>query len=195
MAVDRFAPKLYTTLGVFLPLIAVNCVILGGALFMQERDYTFGESVVFGFGSGIGWLLHSEIVAPYLQRYGSDALKRKYLPKMAAGEMIGAIAMSEPGAGSDLQAVIDHIESYDRLLTDILGAHLAQISVQQNADMRKISAWVALAAVPTMIAGVYGMNFRYMPELEWRFGYFGVLALMAVVCGGLFRAFKRSGWL
>jgi Na+-transporting NADH:ubiquinone oxidoreductase subunit E len=57
MAVDRFAPKLYTTLGVFLPLIAVNCVILGGALFMQERDYTFGESVVFGFGSGIGWLL------------------------------------------------------------------------------------------------------------------------------------------
>jgi len=94
-----------------------------------------------------------------------------------------------------LQAVIDHIESYDRLLTDILGAHLAQISVQQNADMRKISAWVALAAVPTMIAGVYGMNFRYMPELEWRFGYFAVLALMAVVCGGLFRAFKRSGWL
>jgi Na+-transporting NADH:ubiquinone oxidoreductase subunit E len=57
MAVDRYAPKLYTTLGVFLPLIAVNCVILGGALFMQERDYTFGESVVFGFGSGIGWLL------------------------------------------------------------------------------------------------------------------------------------------
>ena len=57
MAVDRYAPKLYTTLGVFLPLIAVNCVILGGALFMQERDYTFGESVVFGLGSGIGWLL------------------------------------------------------------------------------------------------------------------------------------------
>ena len=57
MAVDRYAPKLYTTLGVFLPLIAVNCVILAGALFMQERDYTFGESVVFGFGSGLGWML------------------------------------------------------------------------------------------------------------------------------------------
>ena len=57
MAVDRFAPRLYTTLGVFLPLIAVNCVILGGALFMQERDYTFAESVVFGFGSGAGWML------------------------------------------------------------------------------------------------------------------------------------------
>jgi Na+-transporting NADH:ubiquinone oxidoreductase subunit E len=57
MAVDRFAPRLYTTLGVFLPLIAVNCVILGGALFMQERDYDFGDSVVFGIGSGLGFAL------------------------------------------------------------------------------------------------------------------------------------------
>ena len=57
MTVDRFAPKLYSTLGVFLPLIAVNCVILGGSLFMQERDYTFGESVVFGAGSGLGFCL------------------------------------------------------------------------------------------------------------------------------------------
>jgi len=57
MAVDRFAPTLYTTLGVFLPLIAVNCVILAGSLFMQERDYTFAESVVFGAGSGLGWAI------------------------------------------------------------------------------------------------------------------------------------------
>jgi len=57
MAVDRFAPGLYATLGVFLPLIAVNCVILAGSLFMQERDYNFGDSVVFGLGSGLGWAL------------------------------------------------------------------------------------------------------------------------------------------
>jgi Na+-transporting NADH:ubiquinone oxidoreductase subunit E len=57
MTVDRFAPGLYTTLGVFLPLIAVNCVILGGSLFMQERDYTFADSVVFGVGSGLGFAL------------------------------------------------------------------------------------------------------------------------------------------
>ena len=57
MAVDRFAPTLYNTLGVFLPLIAVNCVILGGALFMQEREYGFGESVVFAFGSGLGFAI------------------------------------------------------------------------------------------------------------------------------------------
>lgn len=57
MVIDRFAPALYSALGVFLPLIAVNCAILGGSLFMAERDYTLGESVVFGLGSGIGWLL------------------------------------------------------------------------------------------------------------------------------------------
>ncbi len=103
-----------------------------------------------------------------------------------------------------LQAVIDHVESYDRLLTDVLNAHLAQITVQQNTDMRRISAWVAIAAVPTMIAGIYGMNFRFMPELtasvhlgsgEFRYGYFVVLAVMALICAGLYRAFKRSGWL
>lgn len=57
MVIDRFSPKLYTALGIFLPLIAVNCSILGASLFMAEREYTFGESVVFGLGSGIGWAL------------------------------------------------------------------------------------------------------------------------------------------
>jgi magnesium transporter len=94
-----------------------------------------------------------------------------------------------------LLRVIDHVESYDRLLTDILNAHLAQISVQQNSDMRKISAWVAIAAVPTMIAGIYGMNFDNMPELRWHYGYFIVVGIMALACMGLYRAFRKSGWL
>jgi magnesium transporter len=97
--------------------------------------------------------------------------------------------------GDHLLRSVDHIESYDRLLSDILSAHLAQVSVRQNDDMRKISAWVAIAAVPTMIAGIYGMNFQHMPELEWDWGYPGALILMLVVCTTLFRAFKRSGWL
>jgi len=91
--------------------------------------------------------------------------------------------------------VIDHVESYDRLLTDVLHAHLAQISVQQNNDMRKISAWVAMAAVPTMVAGIYGMNFDNMPELHYQWGYFLVLGSMAVVVFGLYRGFRKSGWL
>jgi magnesium transporter len=97
--------------------------------------------------------------------------------------------------GDHLLRSVDHIESYDRLLSDILSAHLAQVSVRQNDDMRKISAWVAIAAVPTMIAGIYGMNFTHMPELHLWWGYPAALALMATICAGLFRAFKRSGWL
>ncbi len=94
-----------------------------------------------------------------------------------------------------LLRVIDHVESYDRLLTDVLSAQLAQITVQQNNDMRKISAWVAMAAVPTMVAGIYGMNFKFMPELTYRPAYFIVLGFLAVVELALFRAFRKSGWL
>ncbi len=94
-----------------------------------------------------------------------------------------------------LLRVIDHVDSYDRLLTDVLHAHLAQISVQQNDDMRRISAWVAMAAVPTMVAGIYGMNFDYMPELRYRWSYFIVLGFLVVVELALFRAFRKSGWM
>ncbi|MER7752477.1 magnesium and cobalt transport protein CorA [Kitasatospora sp. NPDC097643] len=94
-----------------------------------------------------------------------------------------------------LARVNDQVEGMDRLLSDILGANLAQVSVQQNNDMRKISAWAALAAVPTMIAGIYGMNFDDMPELHQPWGYPAALALMALVCVVLHRVFKRHDWL
>ncbi|MFF4582820.1 magnesium/cobalt transporter CorA [Streptomyces sp. NPDC001373] len=89
----------------------------------------------------------------------------------------------------------EYIEGLDRLLSDALAAHLAQMGVRQNDDMRKISAWAAMAAVPTMVAGIYGMNFTHMPELgEW-WGYPAVLVLMVGLCLGLHRMFKRRGWL
>ncbi|MEU1279792.1 magnesium/cobalt transporter CorA [Streptomyces sp. NPDC005805] len=87
------------------------------------------------------------------------------------------------------------VESLDRLVSDILAAHLAQMGVRQNDDMRKISAWAAMAAVPTMVAGVYGMNFEHMPELRQTWGYPLVVLLMAGAMAGLYRLFKRNGWL
>jgi magnesium transporter len=87
------------------------------------------------------------------------------------------------------------IDTLDNLLTAAFQAHLARISVQQNEDMRKISAGVALAAVPTLIAGVYGMNFDHMPELRWQFGYAYSVALMGVIVWALWVFFKKSGWL
>lgn len=91
--------------------------------------------------------------------------------------------------------VVEQVESADRLLTDILNANLAQVSVQQNDDMRRISAWVAILAVPTLVAGIYGMNFDHMPELHWQYGYPFAIGVMLLVCGTLYRFFKRAGWL
>ena len=76
-----------------------------------------------------------------------------------------------------------------------LGANLANITVRQNDDMRTISAWVAIAAIPTMIGGIYGMNFEHMPELNQRWAYPVVLATMVVLCLIVHRRFKRAGWL
>ncbi|MFE6688781.1 magnesium/cobalt transporter CorA [Streptomyces sp. NPDC057743] len=97
--------------------------------------------------------------------------------------------------GDHLTRVNEQVEGLDRLLSDILAAHLAQMGVQQNDDMRKISSWAALAAVPTLIAGIYGMNFADMPELKWPLGYPVILLVMAVIEVSLYRLFKRRGWL
>ena len=104
--------------------------------------------------------------------------------------------------GDHLARVADKVEGFDALLTDILTANLAQISIlqneeskQQNEDTRRISAWVAIVAVNTIITGVYGMNFDNMPELHTRYGYFVVIALMLIIDVALYRRFRRSGWL
>jgi magnesium transporter len=94
-----------------------------------------------------------------------------------------------------LARVNESVEGLDRLVSDILSAHLAQMSARQNEDMRKISAWAAMAAVPTMIAGIYGMNFDHMPELHWLWSYPAVIGAMAVLEVLLHRLFKSRGWL
>jgi magnesium transporter len=94
-----------------------------------------------------------------------------------------------------LLRVKEQVVSFDELLSSILQAGLAQVQVSENEDMRRISAWVAIVAVPTMIAGIYGMNFDNMPELKWHYGYFICLAVMASACTVLYRLFKRNKWL
>ncbi|GHJ11146.1 magnesium transport protein CorA [Micromonospora humidisoli] len=94
-----------------------------------------------------------------------------------------------------LSRTVEQVNSYDDLLNSILQARLAQVTVDQNNDMRKIAAWAAIAAVWTAFAGVYGMNFENMPELKWTYGYPGVLALMLTISLALYRWFRRNGWL
>ncbi|MEU7926138.1 magnesium/cobalt transporter CorA [Micromonospora sp. NPDC049801] len=94
-----------------------------------------------------------------------------------------------------LSRTVEQVNSYDDLLNSILQARLAQVSVDQNNDMRKIAAWAAIAAVWTSIAGVEGMNFENMPELKMTYGYPVALALMLGVSLALYRWFRRNGWL
>ena len=70
-----------------------------------------------------------------------------------------------------LVTVTERVAGFDELLTTLVDAALAKITMRQNNDMRKITAYAAMISVPTMIAGIYGMNFDFMPELHWRFGY------------------------
>jgi len=94
-----------------------------------------------------------------------------------------------------LLRVVPQVHGFRELLTTALQANLTQISVRQNEDMRRISAWVAILAVPTAVAGIYGMNFEHMPELKSELGYPAVLLFILIVCVALHQRFKRAGWL
>jgi magnesium transporter len=87
------------------------------------------------------------------------------------------------------------IDGFRDLLSSALQANLTQVGVRQNEDMRRITAWVAILAVPTAVAGIYGMNFEHMPELRWTYGYPAVLLVTLVICAVLYRRFRRAGWL
>jgi magnesium transporter len=98
--------------------------------------------------------------------------------------------------------VSEQIDGFRELLSNILNVNLTLVSVEQNRAMQrqnvqiqKISAWAAVVAVPTLITGVYGMNFRYMPETHWLLGYPFAIALIGVISGLLYRTFRRAGWL
>lgn len=123
---------------------------------------------------------------------------RDSVRRMAGGEIEALAPETAPyfrDVADHVALVAEQIENLDTLLSAAFDAHTARISMQQNEDMRKISAAVALVAGPTLVAGVYGMNFQHMPELAWRWGYPAALLLMVLISGTLWWRFKRSGWL
>ena len=170
----------------------------GPALDALEEDVAEVEEEVFS----------GERTAPTKRIY---TLKREVLELQRAVRPLvepvtrlasGRVAGVDPRAVPYFRDVADHVthaaegvEGLDGLLDGVLDANLAQVSMRQNDDMRRISAWAAIGAASTLIAGVYGMNFEHMPELGWRYGYAYVLVLMAVVSGLLWRGFRRNRWL
>ena len=120
------------------------------------------------------------------------------LTKLAQGDVEfidPEFAMQFADVRDHLLKVMDEVEFMNDLIDAALHANSALIQVKQNEDMRKITAWVAIGAVPTMVAGIYGMNFDHMPELRWTYGYPAVLIGLGVVCGLLYRKFHRVNWL
>ncbi len=123
---------------------------------------------------------------------------REPMRRFATGAVPGIHADAAPffrDVADHLVRAADDVDSLDGLLSTAFDAHLARISVQQNNDMRKISAGVGLVAAPTLVAAIYGMNFQHMPELGWMLGYPFALLLMALSSLSAFVFFKRSGWL
>jgi magnesium transporter len=129
-------------------------------------------------------------------------LQRAIMPLAPAVDKLARGAFIHPELRTYFRDVHDHllrtagrIESFRVLLSSALQANLTQATVRQNEDMRKISAWVAILAVPTGVAAIYGMNFSDMPELHWRFGYPAALILIVCISLVLYWRFRRSGWL
>jgi magnesium transporter len=130
-----------------------------------------------------------------LELHAAVAPLAEPLDRLASGRLIHAEMRPYLRDVHDhLLRVMQVVDNRD-LLTSVLAANLTQVGVRQNEDMRRISAWAAIVAAPTLIAGVYGMNFRDMPELRWRLGYPLALTLILIVCLTLFRYFRRIDWL
>ena len=163
-----------------------------------ETDVDEVESAVFARGGS------HEVDRVYQLKRELIEFKRCVLP---LGAPLMRLATRElpvvpPQSRAYFRELADHhtqvreaVASFDEVLSSILQAGLARASVADNEDMRKISAWVAIVAVPTMIAGIYGMNFDNMPELHWHYGYYMVLGLIALIMVGLYAGFKRNRWL
>ncbi|MFD3457740.1 magnesium and cobalt transport protein CorA [Streptomyces sp. NPDC058691] len=165
-----------------------------------QRDIDDVEADVFSDHRGRG----TDAGRVYQLKRELLELKRAVAPLARPLQMLSDDRL--PGVDADLRAYFrdaaDHlaraneqVNAFDDLLNSILQANIAQVTMAQNEDMRKISAWVAILAVPTMICGLYGMNFDHMPELRWTYGYPLAVGVMVVTCFVIHRGFRRNGWL
>lgn len=163
-----------------------------------EKDLEGLEETAFARGSG------ADVQQIYQLKRELVEFKRAVLPlqdplrqlvEQHRGDIPDGLGHYLVDVTGRLARAVDRVNAFDDLLNSILQARLAQVAVDQNNDMRKIASWAAIAAVQTAIAGIYGMNFDYMPELHWFYGY--PLALLVMAGAGLLlhRLFRRSGWL
>lgn len=150
-----------------------------------DEDVVSVEQQVFSEGRS------SNARRVYLLKRESLELHRAVTP------LVEVVRRLDCGGGlvDRLLRVSEHVERLDSLLDGALSADLAQVGVRQNEDQRRISAWAAIGLVPTVVGGIYGMNFEDMPELTWTLGYPAALTVVLGSCTALYAGFRRSGWL
>jgi magnesium transporter len=162
----------------------------------METDVDLTEATVFAAGSPVPpeqiyqlkrQLMKFKAAVLPLHRPLAALTREQYLPKEIR-RYFGDVADHHADA-------VEQVVALDDVLNALLQARLTQLSIDQNNDMRKIASWAAIAAVPTAIAGIYGMNFTHMPELTWRYGYPSVMLFMLVSAAVLFWLLRRAGWL
>jgi magnesium transporter len=169
-----------------------------GVTHLMEDDIDAIEEVAFSPGRTLDvepiYLLKREVVelrrcvSPLSAAFGRMQTENKDLISKEVRRYLRDVADHQTEAA-------DQIASYDDMLNSLVQAALARVGMQQNSDMRKISAWAGIIAVPTMVAGIYGMNFHDMPELSEKWGYPTVVSLMALICVFLYFSFRKQGWL
>ncbi len=159
------------------------------------QDIEQVESVIFEPRSEIGaeqiYMMKREVlelrhaVAPLLTP----------LRRLSETELFAEVRPYFQDVADHLIQVTERVATFDEVLTSLVDAALAKISLQQNTDVRRISSWVAIITVPTMVFGVYGMNFDNLPLKDWRYGYPTVIIIVLVVCVLLYRVFRKNRWL
>jgi magnesium transporter len=173
--VDEYAP---VVAGLENDIEEIETEVFGGNPGVSRRTYKLSREVI-EFQRATGPL--AEILRSLLEDEGLeiDHEVRRYLRDVQ----------------DHVVRVIERAEGFRELLNNILNVNLTLVGIRQNDEVKKISDWAAILFAPTLIAGIYGMNFEYMPELHWLFGYPFALALMVLVSLTLYLVFKRRGWL
>ena len=162
-----------------------------------ENDIDEIESEVFAGNPGVSrriYELSREVIAfPRATKPLTGALGS--LTDEEAPDIDPEVRRYLRGEADRVLKVTEQVEGFRELLSNILGVNLTMVSVQQNNQVQKVSAWAAILVVPTIITGIYGMNFKHMPEIHWFLGYPLTLLLMVVVSGFIYLGFRRSGWI
>ena len=165
----------------------------------MDEDMSAVEDSVFSRAKGTGRIQRIYQLKRELMEFKRAVLPlQRPLAVLATGQLAEVpeeIQRYFRDVADHLTRTVEQVVYFDDLLNSILQARLAQVSVDQNNDMRKIAAWAAIAAVWTSVAGIYGMNFDVMPELHWKYGYPVVFGGIVGVTVLLYRMFRRSGWL